>query len=363
MRIAWTASAMGLVACSALGHDLAGLAEEYRSRQQDANAIRLQLQQQAPPVPNMQSLLTQAGKREALQLIGDPSQPASLAAAIVSQHPGMLGIIRDKFKWNPGTTITVCFSTPGNADVKQSVATTAAVWSDHGNVHFDFGDAPSYRRCAPRDGIKIRVNLLAAGNSSLIGTEAQGKDLSNQDTMFFAQEDTAAHTTTRFRWLVLHEFGHALGLVHEHQHPHQTCMNQLKSDVVKKEFNWNDTDFANAMQRLDISSVRESSGFFYTGTLPNQEKVTHTAYDGGSVMHYDLKRRYFNTDPPGSCYHDAVRIAPSTDDIAIIRRAYPKIATQDYVRRHNEILDRAIRDTPALTTLQRQAFQELRRHD
>jgi hypothetical protein len=363
VRIALTAVTIGMAACNVLSHDLAGLAQEYRSRQEDSESIRNQLQYKASVVPNSLSLLTQAGQREALQIIGNPSDSTSLAAAIVKRHPGALAIIRDKLKWNPGTSITVCFSTLGNREVKQSVANITAEWERYGNVRFDFGQEPNYRQCAPRDGVKIRVNLLAAGNSSLVGIEAEGKDLSNQNTMFFAEVDTATPKTARFRWLVLHEFGHALGLVHEHQHPHRTCMAQLNGDVVQKEFGWNDTEYVIAMQRLDISSVRESSGFFYTGVLSGKERVTHTTYDSDSVMNYDLKRTYFNTDPPGSCYHDAVRTEPSAYDKAIIQRAYPYIATQGYVRRHNDLLDRVIRDTAILTMPERQALQTLRRNE
>jgi hypothetical protein len=81
---------------------------------------------------------------------------------------------------------------------------------DHANVKFVFDNAPD----AP-----IRISFTPGPSWSLVGTQALDSALhENEPTMNFGWL-TPATLTDEVRRVVLHEFGHALGLIHEHQHP------------------------------------------------------------------------------------------------------------------------------------------------
>ncbi len=107
--------------------------------------------------------------------------------------------------WAPGRTLKVRFL-DGTAEAHALVERYAHQWCDHANIHFNFGDHAQ---------AEIRISFSRAGSWSAVGTDA------------LIEEIFPAHAPTmNFGWLdetvVLHEFGHALGLIHEHQSPAQT---------------------------------------------------------------------------------------------------------------------------------------------
>ncbi|SFQ14391.1 pre-peptidase C-terminal domain-containing protein [Nitrosomonas cryotolerans] len=102
-------------------------------------------------------------------------------------------------KWPNGSTLKVRFmgGTPEQHDIVKQFAPR---WSDHANLRFDFNNAPD---------AEIRITFLDDGAWSYIGTDSLNIPL-NTATMNFGWLDES---------VVLHEFGHAIGLIHEHQNP------------------------------------------------------------------------------------------------------------------------------------------------
>jgi hypothetical protein len=133
----------------------------------------------------------------------DPRNAPRGAAAL---PPEELAVLTGKL-WQNGRTLRVAFL-DGHDELRARIAPVAHVWSEHANIAFDFGNH------AEPD---IRISFQQEGSWSYLGTDA----------LALAEEEA----TMNFGWLhpdssgdelrrvVLHEFGHALACIHEHQNP------------------------------------------------------------------------------------------------------------------------------------------------
>jgi hypothetical protein len=114
-------------------------------------------------------------------------------------------------KWKTGQTITIAFI-GGDPRVKTRVRQHAEVWLQFANLKFQWVDDPAQAM------IRIAFDMND-GSWSYIGTDALTIK-APKPTMNYGwlEPDTAED---EYRRVVLHEFGHALGMPHEHNHPRQ----------------------------------------------------------------------------------------------------------------------------------------------
>ena len=84
------------------------------------------------------------------------------------------------------------------------------------------------------------------------------------------------HFPTFYKYTILHEFGHALGLQHEHQRPE---IQQLYSDTRLRTY---------VARVHKLKTIREINGFIEVNwkKLPNRQDSMNTDYDKDSIMHY-----------------------------------------------------------------------------
>lgn len=109
--------------------------------------------------------------------------------------------------WQPGRTLRVTFL-DGDPLVQERIPPFAQEWSATANVNFEFTDDPQS---------EIRISFEQPGSWSYLGTDALVIP-SGQATMNFGWL-TRATANDEYARVVTHEFGHALGFIHEHQNP------------------------------------------------------------------------------------------------------------------------------------------------
>jgi len=146
------------------------------------------------------------------RVVDEQLQPAA-AAAYAQEHsiqnPFELALVGKKL-WKPGRTLRVRFL-DGDPKVQNRVEAYAMQWTKHANIKLEFvSSAPS----------EIRISFKQRGYWSAVGTDALVKvsfPLS-EPTMNF-EGFTMSTPESEYSRVVLHEFGHALGCIHEHQSP------------------------------------------------------------------------------------------------------------------------------------------------
>ena len=170
-------------------------------------------------------------------------------------------------RWQPGDTIKIRFLS-GSPELQGRVRTIAKEWEKFANLTFQFV------RNAPSD---IRIAFFQDtrddGSWSCLGTTCRSI-AEPKPTMNFGRLTDAP--TDNERRTVLHEFGHAIGLIHEHQNPHADrpiAWNRaaVKADCSKPPNSWND------------KQIEDNIFKHY-----NQDDVLATKRDPLSIMLYPI---------------------------------------------------------------------------
>lgn len=169
-------------------------------------------------------------------------------------------------KWANGKVLRVHFL-GGNAAVQQKVKQYAKKWEDHANIKFDFVNDPK---------AEIRVGFVLDGTSwSALGTDALNKNFfpAGAPTMNYGWL-TPTSDEDEFSRVIVHEFGHCLGCIHEHQNPAGKI--PWNKDAVYRYYEqrgWNKA-------RVDQNLFRKY----------DQNQTQFTAFDKASIMLYPIPK-------------------------------------------------------------------------
>jgi len=247
-------------------------------------------------------------------------------------------------RWDQGSTLTVAFS-GGTPELRAKIEAAAREWSRYCNIKFDFRVGGKFREWSTSDHYykaKIRIAFNGGddgGYWSALGNESAKADRykANEASMNF--EKFPEDLPSDYAATVKHEFGHALGFWHEHQHPKERCDDQLR---------WaDDPGYVPTRNEYGefISDPQGRKPGVYTvfGGPPNnwkKEKVdfamrhindadTHPykigPFDPESIMKYYYPDSLFIDGERSRCYHeDNLKI--SAGDRAGVAAVYPKTA-------------------------------------
>jgi len=243
-----------------------------------------------PPPAEPAALSATAAEPRALE---DPQGTTSVLGDMVTQPvPPELAehipnfVIRLRSMWTPGQILRVCFLNGATA-LRQRIRTAAATWTTYGNITLDFGQPSSPRTCAPGQPSEIRIGFAYAGYWSLVGNTPVRGDL---PTMNYGGFDTTPPAEPRFSGVVLHEFGHALGFEHEHQHPQGGCDTEFNWPIVYSELAKPPNRWSREKVDFNLRAFTDTSAYGVS------------APDRTSIMHYSLDPWMFLNGERSTCY-------------------------------------------------------------
>jgi hypothetical protein len=194
------------------------------------------------------------------------------------------GVFRISAKWLPSQKIRVKFL-DGDEFFRSKVKLYSQMWEQFANVDFVYVDSGA---------AEIRVSFATEKGASwsLIGKNSEDWSIIKKGnstetvsgnfgaSMNFGWFD-AKTSEAEFRRVILHEFGHALGLLHEHQN-------------ANRNFDWNKPVVLNYyVNQLGWSPKQVEDNIFQRygeGTT-----YSNRAYDSLSIMHYPIDASFIKS--------------------------------------------------------------------
>ena len=220
---------------------------------------------------------------------------ARSALAIAASHIDKPAIaVAVTKRWKRGRTLRVIFLDNPSAKVRQKIEQYAHEWEKYVSVRFVFGTDPNAE-------IRITCNI-GDGSWSYLGTDALTIP-KNEATMNYGwfNDNTP---DSEFSRTVLHEFGHALGAIHEHQHPgvsipwNRPAVYQYYKDTQ----DW-------SKEEVDEQIFKKY----------DQSRLNMSAYDQKSIMHYAIEAKLL-LDPTFAVGWNR---SLSANDKAFMKALYP----------------------------------------
>ena len=195
-------------------------------------------------------------------------------------------------QWQPGQELRIRFR-DGETALHELVEQFAREWLDHANLGFAFGNFPD---------AEIEVTFLGNGYSSLVGTDAVRRLDRRVATMRLGGMAPETDPTI-IRRTVLHEFGHAIGCIHEQASP-------------AAKIPWNEPEvyaYYRRWQGWDEATTRRNVLQRY-----GEAETRFTAHDPASIMQYPVPAE-LTMDGSTIGWNDQL----SPGDIAFIAKMYP----------------------------------------
>ncbi|KAJ7587423.1 hypothetical protein C8J56DRAFT_941874 [Mycena floridula] len=198
--------------------------------------------------------------------------------------------------WQPSDVITVKFLNGTNAD-RNEVKEHAVKWTGSGAANLTLKFVSDYEDAL------VRVKFDTGSSDTVLGTACKGITDQSEPTIELSIPSNAPSEDRPY--FILHEFGHVLGFIHEHQSPNANI--PWNRDNVYAYYadrgrtqQWAEHDILNVVPAMDVAATRE--------------------YDPKSIMLYRIQEDWV-TDP--SYAAPQVNKALSEKDKWFAARCYP----------------------------------------
>ncbi|KAI3616819.1 peptidase m12a astacin [Moniliophthora roreri] len=157
--------------------------------------------------------------------------PAPIPTTTSGAPSGGLNAVMSKFLWpftkdsDEQIVALTYYFLDGTSNQREAVTNTIEIWMTYANVILD--------NTGQRDKANIRISFADKASSwSMVGSDAnrvtdKSKPTMNLGWLADTNPPSASDTAT-----ILHEFGHALGMMHEHQSPARGGTIHLKEPSV-----------------------------------------------------------------------------------------------------------------------------------
>lgn len=248
-------------------------------------------------------------------------------------------------RWVPSgqqttAVITVAFK-GGNQDLRKAIATVASEWMQYANVSFDFMDpvTHSFREWTEADTsykADIRISFDKKGYWSVVGKDSIDPSIvkPNEASMnFFGFTNGIPDDLST---TVQHEFGHVLGLTHEHQAPIGGC---------DQDWRWDDDPGYQPTMDGNGAYIRDRFGrypgiYSVLGSYPNfwpknqvdtnmrqlnndSHAFDQSPFDLNSIMKYYFPASMFKDGLRSHCYSGR-NLKISAQDRTGVAKWYPR---------------------------------------
>ncbi|WP_367083347.1 M12 family metallopeptidase [Pseudomonas sp. HOU2] len=163
--------------------------------------------------------------------------------------------------WPSRSTLKIAFMDNPTPEHKKKIIAAAERWLPYISLKFEFVEGAEGH---------IRISTEGVGNSSFLGTDAL-EMFPDTPTMWLGIDPEHED----FETVVTHEFGHALGAMHEHQHP-------------KAQIPWNKENVYNYYQNRPLHPLSPGQVDDNIFTPFNDADALYLPYDRKSIMHHPI---------------------------------------------------------------------------
>ncbi len=228
------------------------------------------------------------------------------------------GMYSRTIQWAPTyAKLRACFM-GGSNETNNAVVAIANQWSNDGGMgmNFDFGKKGKPRSCASAGNkeMQIRISYDQPGYWSVLGSWAVSLTKQNEPSMNLAEFDKldpAVLAQQEPRGIILHEFGHALAFLHEHQSPSANCVNEFNWEHINKELSAEPNNWDEETIKFNMAPMAG-------------EDLMLTDFDVKSVMLYSFPPEFYLNGANSTCYTAAANNDISATDRLTINYMYPK---------------------------------------